>query len=126
MIPTKKDQKLDWGIPELTIIRSRAIALMQELRRVEDISNTRVDGDSDISRTYCFAQATFEFLRSLNLISVIYQLRRGKDPENLCNHSKITYSPATEKSPAKYFCPGCGQYLRPILWGLDSGAIFDT
>ena len=101
-----------WSTFELTCIQARAVDIIRGLHSQEKLEGKQIYQNDDLLRTYCFAQASYEFLRGMGMTAYHIELQREKPKEIACNHEKVEYC----ETNGAHLCAQCHTWVKPLLW----------
>lgn len=100
----------NWNEKDLALIKARAIGIMQDLGSTVLLEGKSLYQNDEHVRTYCFAQATYEYMRGLGMSPYVIGIQAKKDLKKSCDHSNSTIDPFD----GKYKCLDCGIEVQPI------------
>jgi hypothetical protein len=101
-----------WNQKDLTLIQTRAKAIMFDMGSTEILEGETFYQNHDLIRTYCIAQAAYEYMRGQGLTPYVIGIQRQKSKTIQCDHSKAALDPLR----GTFHCPTCRAEVRPLMW----------
>lgn len=102
------------GVYDLSLIRSRAIALVTDMPTKRTIEGELVYNDPENFRAMCYAEAVFEFLRGKGFLSHRIAFREKKAEKRFCDHRRAELDP--NSLIVSYVCQDCKAQVLPTMW----------
>lgn len=103
-----------WNNRDLTQIRSRAVGLMREMNSTETLEGETVYQNSEVIQAYCYAQATYEYMRSKKMTPYVIGIQRQKSKTIQCEHEGRPVG--HDGVLTGWQCRHCQADLEPRLW----------
>lgn len=105
----------NWNEKDLTVIRTRATEIFQGLSSSETLNGKSLYQNDELIRTYCYSQATYEYMRSQSMTPYVIGIQRKADAKTLCLHESRVVTEVTSQG-AKFQCGDCSLEIKPVAW----------